>query len=95
MKINREFPVEELDQTNFKENALLNNKIIVTGTLVHFSRKGIESTIVALGGIVASSISSSLDFLVYGENAGSKLAKAKSIGIETLSEEEFIKKISK
>lgn len=67
--------------------------LVVTGTLVHYKRDEIERLIEGLGGRATSSVSSSTDFLVAGEKAGSKLAKAQSLGVPVLSEDEFRKMI--
>ena len=48
-----------------------------------------------LGGIVTSSVSKNTNYLVYGEKAGSKLDKAKKLNVETLTESDFSKLISK
>lgn len=64
--------------------------VVVTGTLSEFSRDEVKSLIKKEGGKVLSQISSSVDVLLAGEKAGSKLAKAKELGISILSEEEFI-----
>ncbi len=63
--------------------------IVVTGTLQHYNRDEIKSLIENLGGRASSSVSKNTDFLVAGEKAGSKLAKAKALGVEVLSESEF------
>ncbi len=63
--------------------------IVVTGTLIRYSRDSIKERIEHLGGKASSSISAKTDFLVAGEKAGSKLTKAKSLGVTVLSEEEF------
>lgn len=67
--------------------------IVVTGTLVHFSRKEIEDKIAELGGRASSSVSSKTSFLVAGEKAGSKLAKAESLGIKVVTEDEFLEMV--
>ena len=69
---------------------LAGKTLVVTGTLSKFSRHDIEALIKKLGGKVGSSISAKTDFLVVGEDAGSKLEKAKKLGVKTISEEEFI-----
>jgi DNA ligase (NAD+) len=74
--------------------ALLEGKtVVVTGTLVHYKRADIEKRIAALGGKAGSSVSKNTDFVVVGADAGSKLDKAKALGIKILSEDEFEKMI--
>ncbi len=72
---------------------LAGQTIVVTGTLSHFSRQQIEQTIKDHGGKTASSVSKKTSFVVAGENAGSKLDKAKELDVEIIDEEAFIKKI--
>ena len=94
-RINRDNPVQQLDSNTFKPNALKDKSLIVTGTLVHFSRKGIDETIKMLGGSLAKTVSAKLDFVLVGDSPGSKLAKAEELGVKILKEDEFIKLISK
>ena len=61
----------------------------VTGTLEGFSRQEAEQAIRAAGGKPAGSVSSRTDYLVAGENAGSKLARAQELGIPVLDETGF------
>lgn len=75
------------------DGPLAGKTIVVTGTLVHFDRDGIEELIRKLGGKPASSVSKKTDFVVAGEKAGSKLKKAQELGVSVLSEEEFRKLI--
>ncbi len=63
--------------------------IVVTGTLTTFTREEIEALITRLGGRPASSVSSKTDFVVAGEKAGSKLAKAQQLGVRVLTEAQF------
>jgi DNA ligase (NAD+) len=65
--------------------------IVVTGTLAHFSREAIKEFIHAHGGKAAGSVSKKTDFVVAGEEAGSKLDKARELGVKVLSEAEFLK----
>ncbi|MHC4525291.1 MAG: BRCT domain-containing protein [Planctomycetota bacterium] len=74
-------------------NILEGMTIVVTGTLKQFTRQQIEQMIKDHGGKTSSSVSKKTALLVAGENAGSKLDKAKKLGIETISESEFLKRI--
>lgn len=62
---------------------------VVTGTLSKYKRDEIERLIELHGGKAASSVSSKTDFVIAGENAGSKKAKAEALGIPIISESEF------
>jgi DNA ligase (NAD+) len=71
--------------------ALEGKTLVVTGTLHKYKRDEIEELITHHGGRAASSVSKNTDYLVAGENAGSKLEKARELGIRILSEDEFDK----
>lgn len=68
---------------------LTGKTIVVTGTLSHYTRQQIELLIHELGGHPATSVSRNTDFVVAGENAGSKLEKARKLGVSVISEKEF------
>lgn len=68
--------------------------IVVTGTLKNFTRQQIEQAIKDNGGKSASSVSKKTAFVLAGENAGSKLEKAQTLGVEVIDEDEFLKRIS-
>jgi DNA ligase (NAD+) len=68
---------------------LTGKTFVVTGTLKKYARDEIEGLIKQLGGKATGSVSKKTDYLVAGENAGSKLDKAKSLGVKVLTEEEF------
>ena len=68
---------------------------VVTGTLKNFQREEIEDLIRKHGGKATSSVSKNTDYLIAGEKAGSKLDKARALGVPVISEEEFEKMIRK
>jgi DNA ligase (NAD+) len=77
-----------------KEKGKLAGKVFVfTGALQVFGRDEVRNLVESLGGVTASSVSKKVDFVVIGEDPGSKLDKAKELGIKILTEEEFKKMI--
>jgi DNA ligase (NAD+) len=79
-----------------KENEIMNTNnpfngktIVATGKLENYTRDGIQMKLLELGAKPASSISKNTDYLIVGQNAGSKLAKAQGLGVKTLTESEF------
>lgn len=71
-------------------SALAGRSVAVTGTLPTLSRQQAEDLIRAHGGVAASAVSRKTAFLVCGENAGSKLQKAQTLGIPVYTEAEFL-----
>jgi DNA ligase (NAD+) len=75
-----------------KPNCVLTGKTFVfTGALRHVARHQAEEMVLQRGGKASSSVSAKTDYVVAGEDAGSKLAKASTLGVKILSEDEFIK----
>ncbi len=68
---------------------LTGKSVVVTGTLEGFSRQEAEDAIRAAGGKPAGSVSKKTDYVVAGESAGSKLAKAQELGVTVLDEDAF------
>lgn len=85
---------EPRKRTPQQAGAITGKTFVVTGTLERYSRMEIEDLIKRLGGKVTGSVSKKTDYVVAGENPGSKLDKARQVGVTVLSEAEF-EKLSK
>ena len=82
-------------ESKVKEKGKLSGKtFIFTGALKTLGRDEARNLVESLGGMTASSVSKKVDYVVVGEDPGSKFDKAKELGIKTLTEEEFKKMIS-
>ncbi len=75
-------------------NRLTGKTVVVTGALRRFSRDEIHKLIEREGGKASGSVSTKTSYLVAGEGSGSKLEKAKALGVPVLSEDEFLAMIS-
>ena len=62
---------------------------VLTGSLEKYTRKEAEEIIEKFGGKTSSSVSKKTDYVLAGEDAGSKLTKAQNLGVTVISEEEF------
>lgn len=71
------------------ESEFTGKSIVVTGTMLKFSRKQIKDILERLGAKVTETVSKKTDFVIHGKNAGSKLYKAVKLNVKTLTEEEF------
>ncbi len=71
--------------------ALRGKSFVITGTLSSLSREEAKEKVTTAGGKVSSSVSSSTGYLVCGDNPGTKLEKAKELGVKVLNEEDFLK----
>ncbi len=74
--------------------ALLGQSVVVTGTLVNFSRDGIKEEIRRHGGTVSSSVSKKTTFVLAGSEPGSKVADARKLGVPIIDEETFLARIA-
>lgn len=73
---------------------LYGKTVVATGKLGNYTRDGIQSKLLELGAKPANSVTKKTDYLIVGEKAGSKLTKARQLGIPTLSEQDFEELIS-
>ena len=69
--------------------------IVVTGTLEHLTRQQIQQVIKDEGGKASSSVSKRTDFVLTGKDPGSKLAKARDLGVDVIDEEEFLRMLGR
>lgn len=72
-------------------NPFVGLTIVVTGKVEPYTREGINAKIEALGAHAGSSVSSKTNYLICGENAGSKLEKARALGVTVLTPAEFFR----
>lgn len=99
-RVNRQFVLKLFDilkpkvtiKEEAKDNPFKNKTVVITGTMSK-SRDEIKLFLEDLGAKVSSSVSKKTDFLIYGEDAGSKYDKAIELGIEILTEDEMYSKI--
>ncbi|OPX27148.1 MAG: DNA ligase (NAD(+)) LigA [Campylobacteraceae bacterium 4484_166] len=98
LEINRSFIAKlintikpkELKIKEIKNNIFKDKRVVLTGTMP-VNRSVIKKNLENLGAKIGSSISSNTHFLIYGQNSGSKLAKAKTEGTTTLSYDDYLK----
>lgn len=82
----------EVEEQN-AEGIFAGKTVVLTGSLENFTRSEAEKIIESQGGKTSSSVSKNTDFVLAGENAGSKLDKANALGVKVISEKEFVKMI--
>jgi len=82
------WPIQAQKFSN-KPKTLSGKKFVVTGSLTGFTRDGIKEYITDFGGKVSDSVSTKTDYLVLGENPGSKHDQAKALGVKIISEDEL------
>ena len=90
--------LEDLDKFGFeiskdvqaKGGKLTGVTFVITGTLELHTRQDLTKLITDNGGIVTTSVSKNIDYLIVGENAGSKLLRAESLGVKTINEKELL-----
>lgn len=91
--MNLQNPASEQAQSslvNGPPNLFFGKTVVLTGELQFYSREQAQAIIESLGGRVTGSVSKRTDFLLAGQNAGSKLDKANSLGVPVIDEESFL-----
>lgn len=85
----REAGVSFSSKEDKRDNRFAGLTFVLTGTLEQFTRDEASAIIESYGGKASSSVSKKTSYVLAGENAGSKLAKAESLGVQIISEEDF------
>jgi DNA ligase (NAD+) len=93
LKLNGVWPIYNVEATDFDQKPLKGEIFVITGTLPTLSREQAKELIEHAGGKVTDSVSKNTNYLVLGENAGSKLEKARSLGVPLLTEGELLEKL--
>ncbi len=94
LRANGVWPQEHETKENAQSGALAGKTFVITGTLPTLSREQAERLILEHGGTISSSVSKKTDYLLLGENPGSKYAKALELGIPILDEDSLRKMLA-
>ncbi|NPA93809.1 MAG: NAD-dependent DNA ligase LigA [Thermodesulfobacteria bacterium] len=86
--------IEPMDEDE-EDKPLEGKSFVFTGSLKSMKRAEAKKLVISLGGRVQTTVGHNTDFVVVGENPGSKLEKAKALGVKTISEEEFLQMVGK
>ena len=87
--------MEVLETNDVRDGSLSGKTVVVTGTLESFTRQEAEEAIQRAGGKPTSSVSNNTDYVISGNESGSKLAKAKKLGITILNNNQFKELLNK
>lgn len=91
VRVDQKIPAIDIaDLPKGKGHPFIGRTIVVTGKLKYFTRSTIHEKIKSLGAKPGRMVSKNTDYLLCGEKPGSKLDKARSLGIRILTEEEFL-----
>ena len=85
---------ETVEVKEASENLFKDKTVVLTGTLTQLGRNEAKALLQQLGAKVSGSVSSKTDFVIAGDAAGSKLAKAQELNIRVLTEEEFLEQVN-
>lgn len=83
--------VQEKKEAPAADSPFAGKTVVLTGSLSGMTRNEAKALLESLGATVSGSVSKKTDLLIYGDKAGSKLEKAKALGVETMPEAEFLK----
>lgn len=94
LKLLRGAGVNMSSRAEKKDDRFAGQTVVLTGTLTKYTRDEASALITAHGGVVSSSVSKKTSWVLAGENAGTKLTKAESLGIPVISEADFERMLS-
>lgn len=91
--LNMDYLGQDEEAENIQDNFFKGKTVVLTGKLAHYTRSEFTKKLQALGAKVTGSVSKKTDYVIYGEDAGSKYTKAQKLGTTLLTEEEAIAQI--
>ena len=92
--VNMDYLGEEPEDTAaIPDNYFKGKTVVLTGTLAHYTRSEFTKKLQSLGAKVTGSVSGKTDYVIYGQDAGSKYTKAQKLGVPLLTEEEAIAQV--
>jgi len=89
--LQHELVIKDFERPKTKASAVTGKTVVFTGKLVKMGREEAKAQAESLGAKVGSSVSKNTDYVIAGEDAGSKLKKAAELGVKVLSEDEWLK----
>jgi DNA ligase (NAD+) len=89
--LQQELTIKNFERPKAAHSPVTGKTVVFTGKLLKMSREEAKAQAEALGAVVASSVSKNTDYVIAGEDAGSKLKKAAELGVRILSEDEWLK----
>ena len=89
--LQHELTIKDFERPKTKDSPVTGKTVVFTGKLIKMGREEAKAQAESLGAKVGSSVSKNTDYLVAGEDAGSKLKKAAELGVKVLSEDEWLK----
>lgn len=93
-KLLREGVNPHYEETEIKESVFTGKRVVITGTIKDYSRNELKEIVEKMGGKVSGSVSRNTDYVIVGENPGSKYEKAVELGIEIIDENRLLKIIN-